>query len=112
MPTALAAILEHECNFRTVFHAHEVATIRRIVEDHPGHDTMFYNVLAAAEKDGRSLEATMQTPNGYDLTVDAGLTLAGHLLENDVEGGYYTPSLLMGAGFAERLDGVSFALQS
>lgn len=62
--------------------------------------------------DGRSLAATMQTPNGYDLTVDASLTLARHLLENDVEGGYYTPSLLMGAGFAERLDGVSFALQS
>lgn len=62
--------------------------------------------------DGRSLAATMQTPNGYDLTVDASLILAGHLLENDVEGGYYTPSLLMGAGFAERLDGVSFALQS
>ena len=44
--------------------------------------------------------------------VDACLTLAAHLLENDVEGGFYTPSLLMGAGFAERLDGVSFALQS
>ena len=46
MPTALAAILEGErSNFRTIFYAHEVATMRRIVEGHPGHDTMFYNVM-------------------------------------------------------------------
>jgi len=44
MPTALAAIIEPVCNFKTVFYAHEVATMRRIVEEHPGHDTMFYNV--------------------------------------------------------------------
>lgn len=66
----------------------------------------------AESADGRSVTATMRTPNGYDLTVAASLALAGHLLENDVEGGYYTPSLLMGSGFAERLDGVSLALQS
>ncbi len=51
MPTALAAILEPYCNFRTVFYAHEVATIRRIVEEHPGHDTMFYNVMQQAHRD-------------------------------------------------------------
>ncbi len=51
MPTALAAILEPYCRFRTVFYAHEVATMRRIVEDHPGHDTMFYNVLHQAHRD-------------------------------------------------------------
>ena len=45
MPTVLAAMLEPYCNFRTVFYAHEVATIRRIVEEQPGHDTMFYNVM-------------------------------------------------------------------
>jgi hypothetical protein len=48
MPTALAAILETDCNFKTVFYAHEVATMRRIVEDHPGHDTMFYNAMKLA----------------------------------------------------------------
>jgi hypothetical protein len=51
MPTALAAILEPYCNFRTVFYAHEVATVRRIVEEHPGHDTMFYNVMRQAHHD-------------------------------------------------------------
>ncbi len=51
MPTALAAILEPYCNFRTVFYAHEVATVRRLVEEHPGHDTMFYNVMQQAHRD-------------------------------------------------------------
>jgi glycogen synthase len=45
MPTALAGILDSYCGFRTIFYAHEVATIRHIVEKHPGHDTMFYNVI-------------------------------------------------------------------
>lgn len=51
MPTALAAILEPHCDFKTIFYAHEVATMRRIVEDHSAHDTMFYNVMKQAHKD-------------------------------------------------------------
>ncbi|UCF43371.1 MAG: hypothetical protein JSV99_00105 [Planctomycetota bacterium] len=50
MPTALAAILEQTSDFKTVFYAHEVATMRRIVETHPGHDTTFYNVIKQAHK--------------------------------------------------------------
>jgi hypothetical protein len=45
MPTALATLLDGGEGFRTVFHAHECATARRLVETHPGHDTRFYNVL-------------------------------------------------------------------
>jgi len=48
IPLALRALLADDPNFVAVFHAHEVASVRRIVEDHPGHDTMFYNVLRAA----------------------------------------------------------------
>jgi short subunit dehydrogenase-like uncharacterized protein len=58
--------------------------------------------------DGRTASATMTTPNGYDLTVSAALGIAAHLLENTVEGGYYTPSLLMGSGYAAALPGVRF----
>lgn len=47
MPTALAGIMD-PYDFKTVFYAHEVAPIRRIVEGRPGHDTMFYNVLRKA----------------------------------------------------------------
>ena len=50
MPTALAAILEPDCEYKTAFYAHEVATMRNIVEHHPGHDTMFYNVIKKAHQ--------------------------------------------------------------
>ncbi|HSV13731.1 MAG TPA: hypothetical protein VLI90_05690, partial [Tepidisphaeraceae bacterium] len=58
MPTALAAILEDgsKGNFRTIFYAHEVATMRRIVEGHGGHDTMFYNVMRSALASGHFVE--------------------------------------------------------
>ncbi len=52
MPAALAAILDGGDDFRTVFHAHECATARHLVENHPGHDTMFYNVLDRAQAQG------------------------------------------------------------
>lgn len=64
----------------------------------------------ATSADGRSVSATMTTPNGYDLTVTASLGIVEHLLGNDVEGGFYTPSLLMGSGFAASLPGVEFRL--
>ncbi len=61
IPTCLAAIMEADktggaSNFRTIFHAHETATMRRIVEGHPGHDTMFYNVMRAAMPEGHFVE--------------------------------------------------------
>lgn len=56
MPAVLQAILDGQEDFRTVFHAHECATARRIVEDHPGHDTMFYNVLDQARAEGRYVD--------------------------------------------------------
>ena len=62
--------------------------------------------------DGRSVSATMTTPNGYDVTVTASLGIVEYLLENDVEGGFYTPSLLMGADYANNLPGVSFNINS
>jgi short subunit dehydrogenase-like uncharacterized protein len=62
--------------------------------------------------DGRAVSATMTTPNGYDLTVDASLGIVSYLLENDVEGGFYTPSLLMGAGYAASLEGVELNLKA
>ncbi|HBG28673.1 MAG: hypothetical protein A2Y10_12025 [Planctomycetes bacterium GWF2_41_51] len=65
MPTALAAKLEQDCNFRTVFYAHEVATVRRIVEDRTGHDTMFYNVMNAATARDMSLPDVFGDQNGY-----------------------------------------------
>jgi hypothetical protein len=65
MPLCYSAILRRtagvrpspagSAEYRTVFYGHEVATVRPIVESHLGHDTMFYNVLARAQKRGRYL---------------------------------------------------------
>ncbi len=65
MPTALAAILEHECRFRTIFYAHEVATMRYIVEGHPGHDTLFYNVIRQAHLDGLHVNDVFGDQSSY-----------------------------------------------
>lgn len=66
----------------------------------------------ASSSDGRSVSATMTTPDGYDVTVTASLGIVEYLLKNDVEGGFYTPSLLMGADYAMTLPGVSLSLNS
>ncbi len=62
--------------------------------------------------DGRSVTGVMTTPNGYDVTVTASLGIVEYLLENETEGGFYTPSLLMGSGYAASLPGVSFSINT
>ncbi len=56
LPTAFKATLDGQRQFRTIFHAHECGTARWLVEGHPGHDTMFYNVLRQAREQGRYVE--------------------------------------------------------
>jgi len=66
IPTALAAITEGDrANFRTIFYAHEVATMRRIVESHQGHDTMFYPVLRNAMAAGHYVEDVFGDQSSY-----------------------------------------------
>jgi len=65
MPTALAAILEPSCDFKTAFYAHEVATMRRIVEEYSGHDTMFYNVMKRAHADRAYVNDVFGNQNSY-----------------------------------------------
>ena len=65
MPTALAAKMEYDCNFKTVFYAHEVATMRRIVEENDGHDTMFYNAMKCAGRDRLYVNDVFGDQNDY-----------------------------------------------
>ena len=64
MPTALQAILD-PFDFKTVFYAHEVAPMRRIVEKHLGHDTMFYNVMKSAKETGQSVNEVFGDQNHF-----------------------------------------------
>ncbi len=56
VPTALQAVLDGKGDVRTVFYAHEVASVRPILEDSHGHDTMFYNVLSQAAEQDKTVE--------------------------------------------------------
>ena len=65
MPTALAAKLDTTYDFKTVFYAHEVATMRPIVEKHPGHDTMFYNAMRVAHENNLSVNDVFGDQSHY-----------------------------------------------
>lgn len=53
---------------------------------------------------GRMRRATVQTMNGYSLTVQTALMAVQQVLRNPVPGGYCTPSQLLGADCLESLD--------
>lgn len=57
LPLVLAAQIYQPGQWCTIFYAHEVSTARRLVEEKPGHDTAFYNVLYKAREWNLSLEA-------------------------------------------------------
>lgn len=65
VPTALALQAARSRRYRTLFYAHEVGAIRRIVERHPGHDVMFYPVLAAARANDLYLEQVFGPQHDY-----------------------------------------------
>jgi len=47
----------------------------------------------------------VETANGYRLTADGTIMAVKFLLEHAPAGGYYTPSMLMGARCVEQLPG-------
>lgn len=56
---------------------------------------------------GREAKGRLRTPNGYELTVTAALGIVERLLTGaPPDGGYYTPSQLMGADYVLSLPGV------
>jgi hypothetical protein len=65
MPTVLCARSRYPGQFRSIFYAHEVATMRRLVEEHAGHDTMFYNVLTKAMEKGQYVEDVFGSQAGF-----------------------------------------------
>jgi hypothetical protein len=56
LPLIYSAMLHDPGLYHTVFFAHEVATMRYIVENSYGHDTMFYNTLRQARVQGLFLK--------------------------------------------------------
>src|SRR5207253_2934277 len=54
---------------------------------------------------GERRTAKLETANGYRLTADGTMMAVQYLLPNAPPGGYYTPSMLLGARCVERLPG-------
>jgi len=86
---------------------------RRIERSNPGpslqrrQDSGSYVWGEVRNAAGVEAKLALSAPNGYDLTVTASLGIAQRLLEQPAPaGGYYTPSLLMGADYVLTLPGV------
>ena len=56
LPFAYAAIVDGNPAMRTYLYAHEVPTLRRVVEGNPGHDTMVYPLMERALAEGRYVD--------------------------------------------------------
>jgi short subunit dehydrogenase-like uncharacterized protein len=56
---------------------------------------------------GKTVRARLETANGYDVTVHGVLLTMRHLLDYQGEGGYFTPSRLLGPRCIEKLPGSS-----
>ncbi|MFZ3186374.1 MAG: hypothetical protein A2Y50_05955 [Pseudomonadales bacterium RIFCSPLOWO2_12_59_9] len=61
----------------------------------------------ARNAQGQVKTARIETNNGYELTIHSAVHVAQWLLNNPVEGGYYTPAQLLGWQLVEQLPGSS-----
>lgn len=57
----------------------------------------------ATNAHGEKRTARIKTANGYSLTITGSLEVVQYLLQNEVPGGAYTPSMLMGPGLIAEL---------
>ena len=57
---------------------------------------------------GRTAEATLETPNGYTLTVETSLALLQAVLENRIPAGFATPASALGGDLLDSLPDVVF----
>ena len=62
--TAFKALMS-DAACKTLFYAHEVATVRPLVEKRPGRDIAFYNALRQARADGQYIDELFGPQDGY-----------------------------------------------
>jgi short subunit dehydrogenase-like uncharacterized protein len=70
------------------------------------HDSGSYVWGEVRNAAGKEAKLALSAPNGYDLTVTASLGIVQRLLDDPKPaGGYFTPSMLMGADYVLKLPG-------
>ena len=62
--TAFKALMS-DAACKTLFYAHEVATVRPLVEERPGRDIAFYNALRQARANGQYIDELFGPQDGY-----------------------------------------------
>jgi short subunit dehydrogenase-like uncharacterized protein len=60
----------------------------------------------STDQKGHKIQLTISAPNVYDLTVMAAIKITKYCIENNVAGGYYTPSMLLGSDFISTMPDV------
>jgi len=68
VPALLSVLLDKKSkrkNDNTIFYAHEVSTVRSIIENSEGHDMMFYKIMEKDFKDKISLEKEFGSYKNY-----------------------------------------------
>lgn len=63
--TAFKALLSGDTGCKTLFYAHEVATVRLLVEERPGRDIAFYNALRRARVEGTYIDDIFGPQDAY-----------------------------------------------
>lgn len=113
-PATVIALTRSANLFRSVLRRNAVQkTLKRIVENRihgPDADardrTPTYVWGEVRNAAGETRTARIKTANTYSLTITGALAVVQHLLQDRVvEGGSYTPALLMGPELVERLPG-------
>lgn len=70
------------------------------------------HVWGRVEKDGRAVEGTLETREGYALTAETSVAIARRVLAGDVPPGVHTPSLAFGARFIESIPGTELRIHA
>ncbi len=65
LPLWYAADLAQHGAYKSAYVAHEVATARALVENDPGHDTRFYNVMRSALKSALTIDEVFGDQSDY-----------------------------------------------
>ncbi|MGB4726450.1 MAG: saccharopine dehydrogenase NADP-binding domain-containing protein [Thermogutta sp.] len=78
----------------------------------PGKTAQKVDLWGCVSNDqGNTKTATMQTPDGYQLTVETTLAAVSAMLDQEYPGGFFTPTQAFGINFALQIDGVDFRFE-
>jgi len=90
--------------------------VKRLTNDERGPDEVAlaksrcYIWGQVQNKHGETVEAHLETPNGYALTVQTAITIMQHFLTHDPKRGVQTPAKMLGAEFIETIPGVKLTV--